>query len=170
VELPFEELNRRATELLIAETAQTNVKVQQVKVSASGDSVRVGLDVTGSIRGTLTLASRLRWDATARELRLDELEWSLESRGALSRVKATLAAPLIGRAVRKATNGGRVQLGAQLDSVRTQMLQLLNRTVAPGVVLGGSISSFQVEGVNTTDAAFIVRARLEGQAHVWIQE
>ena len=170
VELPFEELDRRATELLIAETAQTSVRVQQVHVTASGDSVRIGLDVMGSIRGTLTLASRLRWDPAARELRLDELEWSLDSRGALSRVKATLAAPLIGRAIRKATNGGRVQLGAQLDSVRTQMLQLLNRTVAPGVVLGGSISSFLVENVTTTDKAFIVRAKLEGQAHVWVQE
>jgi Domain of unknown function (DUF4403) len=169
VELPFEELDRRATELLIAETAQTSVKVQQVHVSATGDSVRIGLDVTGSLRGTLTLASRLRWDPAARELRLDELEWSLDSRGALSRVKASLAAPLIGRAIRKATNGGRVQLGAQLDSVRTQMLQLLNRTVAPGVVLGGSISNFQVESVTTTEKAFIVRARLEGQANVWIQ-
>jgi Domain of unknown function (DUF4403) len=170
VELPFDELAKRATELLVTETAQTSVKVQQVNVTATGDSVRIGLDVTGTIRGTLTLASRVRWDPVTRELRLDELEWSLDSRGALSRVKATLAAPLIGRAIRKATNGGRVQLGAQLDSVRTQMLQLLNRTVAPGVVLGGSISSFQVESVATTDKAFLVRAKLEGQAHVWVQE
>lgn len=169
VELPFDDLARRATELLVVETAQTSVKVQQVHVSATGDSVRIGLDVTGSLRGTLTLASRLRWDPTSRELRLDELDWSLDSRGALARVKASLAAPLIGRAIRKATNGGRVQLGAQLDSVRTQMLQLLNRTVAPGVVLGGSISTFQVESVSTSGSAFIVRAKLEGQAHVWIQ-
>lgn len=169
VELPFAELDRRATELLIAETAQTSVKVQQVRVSASGDSVRIALDVAGAIRGTLTLASRMRWDANARELRLDELDWSLASRGALSRVKATLAAPLIGRAIRKATNGGRVQLGAQLDTVRTQMLTLLNRTVAPGVILGGTISSFQVEAVTTTESAFIVKAKLEGQANVWIQ-
>ncbi|MCC7052053.1 MAG: DUF4403 family protein [Gemmatimonadaceae bacterium] len=170
VELPFDELDRRATELLVAETAATSVKVQQVHVSATGDSVRIGLDVSGALTGRLTLASRMRWDATARELRLDELDWSLASRGALSRVKATLAAPLIGRAIRKATNGGRVQLGAQLDSARTTMLQLLNRTVAPGVVIGGSISNFQVESVATGDRAFLVRAKLEGQAMVWVQE
>ena len=169
VELPFDDLDRRATELLVAETAATSVKVQQVHVSATGDSVRIGLDVTGALNGTLTLASRLRWDPTERELRLDELDWTLASRGALSRVKATLAAPLIGRAIRKATNGGRVQLGAQLDSARTTMLQLLNRTVAPGVVIGGSISNFQVESVTTSDRAFLVRAKLEGQAMVWVQ-
>jgi Domain of unknown function (DUF4403) len=131
--------------------------------------VRVVLDVSGSLRGRLTLMSRLRWDPAARELRLDDLDWSLESRGMMSRMKATLAAPLIGRAIRKATMGGRVPLGAQLDSVRTQMLQLLNRTVAPGVVIGGSITSFQVESVGTSETAFIVRARLLGDAKVWIQ-
>jgi hypothetical protein len=131
--------------------------------------VRVALRVNGSLNGVLTLASRLRWDADARELRLDELDWSLASRGLLSRVKATLAAPLIGRAIRKATNDGRVQLGAQMDSVRTQMLQLLNRTVAPGVVLGGSITRFDVQQVSMTSTAFVVRVRLEGQANVYLQ-
>ncbi|MDZ7630362.1 MAG: DUF4403 family protein [Gemmatimonadaceae bacterium] len=169
VELPFAEVNRRATELLAAETANTSERIDSVRVQASGDSVRVALDVSGSLRGRLTLMSRLRWDPATRELRLDDLDWSLESRGMLSRMKATIGAPLIGRAIRKATMGGRVPLGAQLDSVRTQMLQLLNRTVAPGVVLGGSITSFQVESVGTSESAFIVRARLLGQANVWIQ-
>ena len=169
VELPFAEVNRRATELLVAETANTSERVDSVHVQASGDSVRVVLDVSGSLRGRLTLMSRLRWDPMSRELRLDDLDWSLESRGAMSRMKATLAAPLIGRAIRKATMGGRVPLGAQLDSVRTQMLQLLNRTVSPGVILGGSITSLQVESVGTSETAFVVRARLLGQANVWIQ-
>ncbi len=169
VELPFAEVNRRATELLATETAGTSERVDSVHVEATGDSVRIVLDVSGSLRGRLTLMSRLRWDPAARELRLDDLDWSLESRGMMSRMKATLAAPLIGRAIRKATMGGRVPLGAQLDSVRTQMLQLLNRTVTPGVILGGSITSFQVESVGTSESAFIVRARLLGQANVWIQ-
>lgn len=169
VELPFDEVNRRATELLVAETAGTSARVDSVHVQASGDSVRILLDVSGALNGKMTLMSRLRWDPLAREIRMDDLEWSLASRGMMSRLKATLAAPLIGRAIRKATMGGRVPVGAQLDSVRIQMLQLLNRTVSPGVTIGGSISSFQVESVSTTERAFVVRARLIGQANVVIQ-
>jgi hypothetical protein len=37
------------------------------------------------------------------------------------------------------------------------------------VILGGSITSLQVESVGTSDSAFVVRARLLGQANVWIQ-
>ncbi|HYW52243.1 MAG TPA: DUF4403 family protein [Gemmatimonadaceae bacterium] len=169
VELPFDEVNRRATELLAAETANTAERVDGVKVEARGDSVRIVLDVRGSLNGKLTLMSRLRWDPAARELRLDDLDWSIASRGLMSRMKATLGAPLIGRAIRKATMGGRVPLGAQLDSVRTQMLQLLNREVSPGVVLSGDIRSFQVESVGTTARAFVVKARLVGQANVTIR-
>ena len=169
VELPFNEVNRLATELLVAETANTSARVDSVRVGASGDSLRIVLSVSGALRGRLTLMSRLRWDPVVRELQMDELNWNLESRGLMSRMKATIGAPLIGRAIRKATMGGRVPLGAQLDSVRTQMLQLLNRTVSPGVILSGSISSFDVESVTTTPSAFVVRARLVGQASVVIQ-
>lgn len=169
VELPFDEVNRRATELLIAETANTAERVDSVRVQASGDSVRIVLDVRGSLNGRLTLMSRLRWDPATREMRLDDLDWSIASRGLLSRVKATIGAPLIGRAIRKATMGGRVPLGAQLDSVRTQLLQLLNRTVSPGVTLAGTIDSFQVESVSTTPRAFVVKARLVGKASVLIR-
>ena len=169
VELPFDEVNRRATALLAAETANTAERVDSVRVQASADSVRIVLDVRGSLNGRLTLMSRLRWDPVAREMRLDDLDWNMASRGLLSRVKATIGAPLIGRAIRRATMGGRVPLGAQLDSVRTQMLQLLNRTVSPGVTLTGSIDSFQVESVTTTPRAFVVKARLVGKASVMIQ-
>lgn len=169
VELPFVEIERRAATLLAAETASGGVRVDGVHVRGGGDSVFVDLDVSGSLRGRLSLVSRLRWDATAQEIRLDDLDWSLESRGMLSRVKATLAAPLIGRAVRRATLGGRVPLGAQLDSVRAELMRKLNGGVSPGVMLGSSVTSLRITGVSATATAIVVRARLGGQAGVFIQ-
>ncbi|MDQ8158462.1 MAG: DUF4403 family protein [Gemmatimonadota bacterium] len=169
VELPFAELERRAAVLLAADTATGTVRVDSVHVRGVRDSVRIDLTVSGSLRGRLTLTSRLRWDAEARELRLDDLDWSLESRGRLSRVKATLGAPLVGRALRRATNGGRVALGAQLDSVRTELMRLLNGPMAPGVVMGSSVRTVQITDVTATATAFVVRARLTGQSGVWFQ-
>ncbi len=169
VELPFAELERRAALLLAQETATGSVRVDSVHVRGMRDSVRIDLTVSGSLRGRLSLTSRLRWDAETREIRLDDLDWSLESRGRLSRVKATLGAPLVGRAVRRATNGGRVALGAQLDSVRAEMMRKLNGPMAPGVVMGSSVRDVQIIDVTATASAFVVRARLTGQSGVWFQ-
>lgn len=169
VELPFDEIERRAEALLAAEPATGSVRVDSVHVRGAGDTVHIGLDVSGSIRGRLSMVSRLRWDDAQRELRLDDLAWSLESQGMLSRVKATLAAPLIGRAIRRATMGGRVPLGAQLDSVRAELMRKLNGRVGPGVVLGSSVTTLQITGVASSATAFVVRARLGGQAGVWFQ-
>ncbi len=169
IELPFADIAARASELLAAETAKGSVRVDSVHVRGHGDSVAVDLDVSGAMRGRLNMVSRLRWDAVARELRLDDLDWTLESRGRLSGIKATLAAPLIGRAVRRATMGGRIPLGAQLDSVRTEMMLKLNGPIAPGAVMGTSISALDILGVSSTATAFVVRARLAGTSGVWFQ-
>lgn len=169
VELPFAELERRAALLLAQETSTGSVRVDSVHVRGLRDSIRIDLTVSGSLRGRLSLTSRLRWDAASREVRLDDLDWSLESRGKLSRVKATLGAPLVGRAVRRATNGGRVALGAQLDSVRAELMRKLNGPMAPGVVMGSSVRDLQIIDVTATATAFVVKARLTGQSGVWFR-
>jgi hypothetical protein len=168
-ELPFDELARRATALMIEETGRQSVRVDSVFVRGARDSVVVDLAVSGALRGRLTLTSPLRWDAATRELRLDDLDWTLQSRGRLTRVATTLAAPLVGRAIHKATNGGRIALGAQLDSARTELLTLLNGTLAPGIVMGSSVREVQIMSVTTSATAFVVRALLTGQSGVWIQ-
>lgn len=169
IELPFVELERRARIALAEETAASSVKVDSIALRGFRDSVRVDLTVSGSLRGRLSLVSRVRWDAATRELLLEDLDWSLESRGALSRVKASLGAPLISRAIRRATNNGRIPLGAQLDSVRVELMRKLNGPVAPGVVMGSSVRDVVIHDVTASATAFVVRARLTGQAGVWFQ-
>lgn len=167
VELPFVDVARRAAILMAAEPS--SVHVDSMHVSGRGDSVFVDLDVSGSMRGRLSMASRMRWDAVARELRLDDLEYTLEARGLMSRMKATLGAPLVARAVRKATMGGRVPLGAQLDSVRAEMMVKLNGPIGPGAVIGTSVADLQIVGVTSTPTAFVVSAKLTGTSGVWFQ-
>ena len=80
-----------------------------------------------------------------------------------------MGAPLVNRAVRRATNGGRIAVGAQLDSVRVELMLMLTGPMGPGVVMGSSVRELQIIEVTATATAFVVKARLTGQSGVWFQ-
>jgi hypothetical protein len=168
VELPFAEIGRRATELLAAETARQPLRVTGVTVQgAGGDTAMVTLSLQGRMNGALHLVGRPRFDAGARALVVDDLHFTVESRDALTRLKATLGAPLIKRAIDQATGGGRLALGPQLDAARMQLTHQMNRPLAPDVAVGGGVRELRVTDVRTTASAFVVRVLLEGEAGLW---
>jgi hypothetical protein len=167
VEMPFAAVSRRATELLAAETAREALKVTRVDVTGAGDSAVVRLTLAGRMNASLTLAGRPRFDVASRQLVVDDLHYTVESRDFMTRVKATLGAPLIKHAIEQATNGGRLALGPQLDSARTQLTQQMNRPLAPDIVVGGGVTSLRLTGLYLTSDAFVVRVLLEGEAGLW---
>jgi hypothetical protein len=167
VEMPFAAVSQRATELLAAETAREPLHVTRVDVLGAGDSAVVRLALAGRMNASLSLAGKPRFDVSSRSLVVDDLHYSVESRDFLTRVKATLGAPLIKHAIEQATNGGRYALGPQLDSARVELTQQMNRPLAPDVVVGGGLTSLRVTGLYTTADAFVVRVLLEGEAGLW---
>jgi hypothetical protein len=167
VEMPFEAVSRRATELLAAETAREALKVTKVDVFGAGDSAVVRISMSGRMNAQLTLAGRPRFDVASRTLLMDDLHYSVESRDFMTRVKATLGAPLVKHAIEVATNGGRLALGPQLDSARAQLSQQMNRPLAPDVVVGGGVTGLRLTGLYLTPDAFVVRVLLEGEAGLW---
>lgn len=169
VSLQFDALARMAAETLARETARQSVHVNSVLMRGQNDSVIVDLSVSGALTGRLTLISRPRWDSHAKELRLDDLDWTIQSRGRLARVKATLGAPLVGRTIRKATGSGRMPLGEQLERIRSEMLVRLNGSLAPGVIIGTSIREIEVAGIGVAGTSIVVRAYLTGQSGIWIR-
>lgn len=167
VELPFDEVSRRATAEMVAYTQREALKVTRVDVTGAGDSAVVRLTLAGRMNGSLSLAGRPRFDGATRTLVVDDLHYSVESRDFMTRVKATLAAPLIHHAIDVATNGGRLALGAQLDSARMQLTAQMNRPLAPDVAVGGGMTGLTVTHFAITPTAFVVRVLLEGQAGLW---
>lgn len=167
VELPFAEIARQAAALLAAETAGQALRVTGVEVVGAADSALVRLSLAGRMNGALTLIGRPRYDEASRTLLLDDLHYSVESRDRMTRLKATLGAPIIRRAIAQATGGGRLAVGPQLDAMRLQLTQQMNRALAPDVAVGGGVRSLRVTGLHTTPTAFVVRVLLEGDAGLW---
>lgn len=167
--LPYEELGRRATALLAGEAAGKGIQVREVRLWAVGDTAAVRVDVDGSVSGTFYMVGRVGYDPAARAVRLDDLRYTMDSEGLMTRLKVTLGAPLIRRAINQATSGGRMNVGEQLDATRTELTTLLNGTLAPGVLVGGGIRDMRITGIHSTADAFVVRVLLEGSAQIFVQ-
>ena len=87
----------------------------------------------------------------------------------MSRLKATLGSYRIKRALDQATGHGRLDVGTQLDSLRRQLTTQLNRPLAPGVSVNGSVGGITIAGLATTGTAFVLRVVLDGQAKLIVQ-
>jgi len=122
--------------------------------------------VRGKLDGALFLVGRFGYDTASRSLLIGDLRYTLDSRTTMSGVKATLGAVTIRHAIENATGKGKLNVGEQLDAVRSQLTLSLNRELGNGVVLGGMVRDVRVTGVYTTPTAFVVRALLEGDARL----
>lgn len=164
VELPFAMLGREATRLLQVEAQGSGLDVRDVKIWGVGDTAVVRLDVKGKIDGALYLLGQVAWDPASRKVLVRDLRYTVASAGAMTRMKTTLGAPLIRRALDQATNGGALDVGAQLDSMRATLTREMNRELAPGVALTGAVNDITIRGLYATPTSFVLRVVLDGEA------
>jgi hypothetical protein len=84
----------------------------------------------------------------------------------MSRIKASLGSYRIKRALDLATGHGQLDVGTQLDSLRRQLSQKLNRPLAPGVTVSGAISGIRIAALATSSTAFVLRVIVDGNARM----
>lgn len=169
IELPFADLSDAVTRTLAGETAGQGLTVNGAKVWAVGDTAVVKLDLTGKVTGALYLLGRFAYDSATRSVLVSDLRYTLASAGALTRMKATLGAPLIRRALDEATGRGAFDVGAQLDSMRSMLTREMNRTLSPGVQLEGEVRDITIRGLYATPTSFVLRVVLDGSARAIVR-
>jgi hypothetical protein len=164
IELPFSDLSQKVTSLLSGEVAGKGIRIGEIKLWGVGDTAVVTVGVEGTVNGSLYLLGRVSYDSVSRAVLLSDLRYTLASHDAMSRIKSTLGANRIKSAIDEATGRGRLAVGDQLDSLRSQLTQELNRPLAPGVTLAGSMREVRFIGMYTTGSAFVLRVALDGEA------
>ncbi len=87
----------------------------------------------------------------------------------MSRLKATLGSYRIKRALDLATGHGRLDVGTQLDSLRRQLSSQLNRPLAPGVEVSGTLTDIRIAALSTSASAFVLRVVIDGTARLVIR-
>jgi hypothetical protein len=98
-----------------------------------------------------------------------DLRYTVASAGAMTRMKASLGAPLIRRALDQATNRGALDVGTQLDSLRAVLTAEMNRELAPGVRLEGGVRDITIRGLYATPTSFVLRVVLDGEARAVVE-
>lgn len=166
VEVPFDELGRRALAALAPQAAAEGLAVDSVRVWSAGDTAVVRVDIRGKIDGAFYLVGRFAYDSASRSVLINDLRYTIDSRSTLSRIRTTLGAFTIRRAIEDATGHGRLNVGEQLDAMRSQLTLALNRPLGNGAVLGGMVRDVRVVALYTTPTSFVVRAVLEGDARL----
>ena len=169
IELPFSELSQMVTTMLSGEVAGQGIRIGEIKVWGVGDTAVVTVGVEGKVNGSLYLLGRVGYDSLARAVLLQDLRYTLASHDAMSRIKSTLGANRIKSAIDAATGKGRLAVGEQLDSLKAQLTQQLNRPLAPGVTLAGGVRDVRFVALYTTQNAFVLRVALDGDAVLIIQ-
>jgi hypothetical protein len=166
IEIPFDDLSRRVTALMSGEIAGKGITVGDISVWGLGDTVVVKVGVQGRVSGSLFLLGRIGYDVASRSVLINDLRYTLESSSKMSSIKATLGAPRIRHALDSASGHGRLDVGDQIERLKTQLGALLNRELAPGVQLSGSVTDARVERLYTLPNAFVLRVVFDGEAHL----
>ena len=166
IEVPFDDLSRRATAVLSGEVAGKGIRVGNIEVWGVGDTAVVKVGVEGRVSGSLFLLGRVGYDATTRSVVINDLRYTLASSSKMSSIKATLGAIRIRHALDDATGHGRLAIGEQLDRFKAQLGVQLNRDVAPGLALSGGVNDVRIDRLYTTPSAFVLRVIFDGEARL----
>ena len=169
IEMPFGDLSARVTQIMRGDVPGADVAVDSVKIWGVGDTAVVRVSVHGTVNGDLFALGRVAYDAATQKVLVNDLQYTLASDSRISRFKATLGSYRIKRALDLATGHGRLDVSTQLDSLRHQLTTQLNRPLAPGVTVIGSVDGIKIVGLATTSSAFVLRVVLDGQAKLIIQ-
>ena len=168
IELPFADLSTRVTQLLKGDVAGADLTIDDVNLWGVADTAVVRVTVHGTVSGNLYLLGRVQYDTTSRRVLVTDLRYTLASDNAMSRFKATLGSFRIKRALDQATGHGQLDVGTQLDSLRGQLSAQLNRSLAPGVSVSGSVSNIRIAGLATSGTAFVLRVVLDAVARLTV--
>lgn len=169
LDLPFTEATRQLQAQVQGRTFETErgaFRILDAKVQGQGGRALLQVQVQGRIEGTLVLAGRPVYDEARGLLRLEDLDYTLESRSWITRAGAWLFRSSLRRTLQEKADWF---LDRGLTEVRGQVDQGLNRELAPGLALKGRLDTLRLGQPRVLEDRFRVEASLSGRVEVQVQ-
>ena len=164
VEIDYEKLGEQLTNALAQQPVTFGGKqldVGPIRITGSGQQVRVRAALGGASTGTLQLTARLVFVTPARELQLHDLEYVLETEDPLLEAQVKLFhGPL--RQMLETTANQRLQ--QQLDALQLRLAEVLKALTPAGMALDLSELQLQAVRVELEQARAQLHATVGGHA------
>jgi hypothetical protein len=165
-DLPFPEATEQLRRQLAGrrfDTDKGSFEVLDVAVRGEGDRAILDLQLRGKVNGRLSLAGRPVFDEARGTLRLEGLDYTLESRNWITKAGEWLFRSTLRQVLGEKANWF---MDKGFRDLRGQVEKGLNRTLAPGLTLSGTLEGLRLGQPRILADRFRVEASLEGRAEV----
>lgn len=167
-DLSYERASRQLSQQLAAkpiETEKGKFEVTRAVVRGKDGWAYLDLDIKGKVTGRLTLKGRPVFNEALGTLRLEDLDYTLETRSWISSFGEWLYR---GSLKKTLTEKCSFFLDKSLKDLKDRTQQGLNRALTPQVSLSGVVDTFQFGRVEVLEDRFKVVARLEGVVQIGV--
>jgi len=144
-------------------TDKGSFEVTSIAVRGAAGAVLLEIGLKGRVDGTLTLTGRPRFDEATGSVRMDGLDYTLESQSWITRFGEWLYRSSLRKTLTDRCNGF---LDQSFQNLRARAQQGINRDLAAGWSMSGTIGAFTLGQVQVLDDRIRVEALLDGQLQI----
>jgi hypothetical protein len=167
--LPYAQATLQMTDMMQGkkfDTGKGDIEIRTVALDAAPEGkVLVELDMAGAFDGVVTLTGQPAITPEG-QLRLEGLDFTLESQSRLVRFGSWLFHGKLKALLQEKVNAAAAQ---QFKDLQGLMQGALNRPLAPGMAIVGSLRTLKVDRVETGSEALRLFAHLEGDARLEVR-
>jgi hypothetical protein len=147
----------------VFETDKGTFAVQSVAVRGSGGNVLLEIGLKGRLDGKLTLTGHPRFDEQSGSIRLDGLDYTLESQSWITRLGDWLFRSSLRRTLSEKCDWF---MDKSFQDLKAQAQTGLNRQLTPGLAMSGTINGFTLGQIQVQDDRLSLVALMDGQVQI----
>jgi hypothetical protein len=148
------------------QTEKGTFEVTKVGIRSQDGLALLDLDLKGRVNGRLTLKARPAYDPDTGTLRLEDLDYTLETKSLFASFGEWLYRGTLHKTLKEKCG---FFLDKSLKDLKEKTRRGLNRSLTPQVDLAGDVGTLQVAKVEVLPDRFKVLARLEGTVQLSVK-
>ncbi|PKP25763.1 MAG: hypothetical protein CVU03_06330 [Bacteroidetes bacterium HGW-Bacteroidetes-2] len=136
------------------------VSVKKVEIWLNHKKMVLGLEVVGSVNGTIYLSGYPQYNNITQEVYFDQLEYVLDSKSVLAKTANWLASKTI---LLQLQESCRYSIKTNIEEGKENINNYLNHySPLPGVFINGTLKEFEFQNIQLTNTAIVAFIKING--------